>query len=81
MNCPEPGAVARGHVLVHRLYSVAAGHLAVLLVHVVGAGAGVVADPNTKVLHLRWALLLDLPHISTQPDSPFSIAPNPFIPC
>lgn len=52
----------RSHVLVHGLYGVAARHLAVLLVHVVRAGAGVVADPDTEVLDLGWALLVDLPH-------------------
>ena len=31
-----------------------------LLVHVVGAGAGVVSEPDTEVLDLQWALLVDL---------------------
>lgn len=61
---PETGAVARGHILVHGLDCVAAGHLAVLLVHVVRAGAGVVADPDTKRLDLLRAGLGDLCAVS-----------------
>ena len=57
---PEPSAVTRGHVLVEGLDCVAAGHLAVLLVHVVGAGARVVADPDTESLDLLRAGLGDL---------------------
>jgi len=57
---PEAGAVTGGHVLVHGLDCVGAGHIAVLLVHVVGAGAGVVADPDTEVLDLLRVLLVDL---------------------
>ena len=60
MNSPEPSTMARSHVLVHRLHSIAAGHLAVLLVHVVRAGARIVADPDTEVLHLLRTLLMDL---------------------
>jgi hypothetical protein len=40
------------------------GHLTVLLVHVVGAGAGIVADPDTEVLDLLGALLVDLGDVS-----------------
>ena len=49
-----------GHILVQSLDSIGAGHLAVLLVHVVGAGARVVSDPDTEVLDLGGALLVDL---------------------
>ena len=49
-----------GHVLVESIDGGDAGHLAVLLVHVVGAGARVVADPDTEVLDLLGALLGDL---------------------
>ena len=56
----EAGTVAGGHVLVEGLDSLAAGHLAVLLVHVVVAGARVVADPDTKVLDFHGVLLMDL---------------------
>lgn len=53
-----------GHILVESIDGGASGHLAVLLVHVVGAGARVVADPDTKVLDLLRALLADLKGIS-----------------
>lgn len=62
MDGPEAGAVTGGHVLVHGLDGVGAGHVTVLLVHVVGAGAGVVADPDTEVLDLERVLLVDLYH-------------------
>ena len=54
------GTVARSHVRVASLNCSNAGQLTVLLVHVVGAGARVVADPDTKVLDLKWLLLVDL---------------------
>lgn len=56
----EAGTVAGGHVLVEGLDSLAAGHLAVLLVHVVGTRARVVTDPDTEVLDLLGALLMNL---------------------
>lgn len=56
----ETSTVAGGHVLVHSLNGLGAGHLAVLLVHVVGTGAGVVADPDAEVLDLEGVLLVDL---------------------
>ena len=49
-----------GHILVQRLNSIGSCHLSVLLVHVVGAGAGVVSNPDTKVLDLEGSLLVDL---------------------
>lgn len=49
---PEASTVAGSHVLVERLHGVCAGHLAVLLVHVVGTGTRVVSNPDTKVLDL-----------------------------
>lgn len=48
------------HILVHCLNSIGSRHLTVLLVHVVGARAGVISDPDTEVLDLQWALLGDL---------------------
>lgn len=36
------------------------GEVPVLSVHVVGAAAGVVAQPDAKVLHLQRRLLVDL---------------------
>jgi hypothetical protein len=49
-----------GHVLVQCLDSICAGHLTVLLVHVVGTRARVVSDPDAKVLDLLWVPLVDL---------------------
>ena len=60
MDGAETGTVTGSHVLVESLNSLGAGHLTELLVHVVGAGARVVADPDTEVLDLLGALLGDL---------------------
>ena len=60
MDRPETSTVAGSHVLVQSLDGLSAGHLTVLLVHVVGAGARVVTDPDTEVLDLLGALLEDL---------------------
>lgn len=60
MDGAEAGTVAGSHVLVESLNSLGAAHLTELLVHVVGAGAGVVAEPDTEVLDLGRALLADL---------------------
>jgi hypothetical protein len=56
----EAGAVAGGHVLVEGIDGLAARHLAVLLVHVVGTRARVVTDPDTEVLDLLGARLMNL---------------------
>jgi len=56
----ETGTVAGSHVLVQSLDGLGTAHLTELLVHVVGTGAGVVADPDTEVLDLKGALLVDL---------------------
>jgi hypothetical protein len=47
------------HILVQGLDRVRPAHLTILLVHVVGARAGVIADPDAEVLDLEWALLVD----------------------
>ena len=60
MDGPEAGTVAGSHVLVERLNGVGTGELTELLVHVVCAGAGVVAEPDTEVIDLQWLLLADL---------------------
>jgi len=60
VHTPEASPVAGSHVLVHALDSGATIHLAVLLVHVVGAGARVVAQPDTEVLDFERVLLVDL---------------------
>lgn len=60
LNRPEAGSVTGGHILVQSIDGGDTGHLTVLLVHVVGAGARVVADPDTEVLDLLGALLGDL---------------------
>lgn len=48
------------HVLVEGLNGVGTAHLTELLVHVVGTGARVVAEPDTEVLDLGGALLGNL---------------------
>ena len=60
MDLPEPRAMARSHILVQGLDSLCSGHLAVLLVHVVGARARVIPYPDAKILDLLRALLVDL---------------------
>ena len=64
MDGPEAGTVAGSHVLVQSLDGLSAGHLTVLLVHVVGAGARVVTQPDTEVLDLGGTLLGDLKPLS-----------------
>ena len=64
MDGPEAGAVARSHVLVERLDGVRTAELTELLVHVVRAGARVVTNPDTEVLHLERLLFMDLRFIS-----------------
>lgn len=61
MDRPEAGTVASSHVGVESLNGIRPGHLTVLLVHVVGAGARIVADPDAEVLDLLGVLLVDLP--------------------
>ena len=58
MDGPEAGTVASGHVGVEGLDGICPRHLAVLLVHVVGTGARVVADPDAEVLDLLGVLLV-----------------------
>ena len=60
MDGAETGTVASSHVLVKSLNGLGPAHLTELLVHVVGAGAGVVAEPDTEVLDLGGALLGNL---------------------
>ena len=57
------------HVLVESLDSVDTAHLTELLVHVVGTGARVVAEPDTEVLDLEGTLLVDLDTQQCQPTS------------
>jgi hypothetical protein len=63
VNGAESGTVTSSHVLVQRLNGVGSGHLTELLVHVVGAGAGVVTQPDTEGLDLQGALLVDLQEV------------------
>ena len=63
---PETGSMSGGHILVHGLNCIGSWHLTVLLVHVVGAGAGVISDPDTEVLDLQWTLLVDLRDVSRE---------------
>lgn len=52
--------MAGGHVLVEGLDGISTREFTELLVHVVGAGAGVVTEPDTEVLDLQRLLLVDL---------------------
>ena len=60
VNRPETSTVPRGHILVEGLYGIGTSELTELLVHVVRAGARVVAEPDTEVLDLQGLLLMDL---------------------
>lgn len=56
---PEAGTVASSHVLVEGLDGIRTSELTELLVHVVGAGARVIAEPDAEVLDLQGLLLVD----------------------
>jgi Holliday junction resolvasome RuvABC ATP-dependent DNA helicase subunit len=60
VNGTETGSMSGSHILVHGLDGIGSGHLAVLLVHVVGTRARIISDPDAEVLDLQWALLRDL---------------------
>ena len=60
MDGAEAGTVTGSHVLVQSLNGLCPRYLTVLLVHVVCAGARVVAHPDTEVLDALRALLVDL---------------------
>jgi hypothetical protein len=60
VNGAEAGTVAGSHVLVQGFDGVGSAEFTELLVHVVGAGARVVTDPDTEVLDLGRTLLGDL---------------------
>lgn len=72
----ETGTVTGSHVLVESLNSLGAGHLTELLVHVVGAGARVVADPDTEVLDLEGTLLRNLDGGKKSRSVPFHFVPR-----
>lgn len=67
---PEAGTVAGSHVGVESLDGSGPRGLAVLLVHVVGAGPRVVADPDAEVLDLQGVLLGDLAKLSASHAAP-----------
>lgn len=48
-----------GHILVQRLDGSRTAHLSVFLVHVVGSGSRVVADPDAEILDFQGSLLVD----------------------
>ena len=60
VNGPETRTMEGRHALIKSRNRITSGHLAVLLVHVVRARAGVVANPDTEVLDLLRLLLGDL---------------------
>jgi len=59
MDRPETSAVPGSHILVEGLDGIGAGKLTVLLVHIVSSAAGVVTDPDSKVLDFLRTLLMD----------------------
>ena len=59
LDRPEAGTVAGSHVLVEGLDGGSTRELTELLVHVVGTATRVITDPNTEVLDLQRALLVD----------------------
>ena len=66
--------MAGSHVLVERLDGVGAAELTELLVHVVGTGARVVAEPDAEVLDLQRLLLVNLEaHVPRTAVSPYSV--------
>merc|ERR1711997_57290 len=60
LNGVCPGAMTGSHVSVALRDGVADSQVAVLTVHVVGSGPGVVLEPNAEVLDGLWPLLADL---------------------
>lgn len=52
MDGPETGTMPSGHVLVQALDSISTAEITELLVHVMGSRAGVVSEPDTKILDL-----------------------------
>ena len=59
VNRPEPSTMSSRHILIHRLDCLRPAHLAILLVHVVGARARIVADPDAEVLDLEGPFLMN----------------------
>ena len=73
MDRPETRTVAGGHILVEGLDGVCTAELTELLVHVVSAATGVVADPDAEVLDLQGLLLLNLEeHVPRTAIRPYS---------
>lgn len=60
MDRPEASTVAGSHILVEALDGISTSEFTELLVHIVGAGARVVTDPDTEVLDLQGLLLVNL---------------------
>ena len=52
--------MSSSHVGIEGFHGIGSCHLSVFFVHVVGSGAGIVTDPDTKVLDLERTLLVDL---------------------
>ena len=57
---PEAGTMPGSHILVEALDGVSTSEFTELLVHVVGAGARVVTEPDAEVLDLQGLLLVNL---------------------
>lgn len=56
----ESGAVTGSHVLIASMDSIRPRKFTELLVHVVSAGARVISEPDSEVLHLERFLFVDL---------------------
>jgi hypothetical protein len=59
VNRPESGTMSGRHILVECLDGIRPAHLAILLVHVVGAGSRIIANPDAEILDLEGSLLVD----------------------
>lgn len=83
MDRPEAGTVPRSHVLVEGLDGIGTAEITELLVHVVGSGPGVVAEPDSEVLDLQGLLLVDLRNEQMRPTKMMHSSPvvsNPIPP-
>jgi hypothetical protein len=59
VNRPKSRTMSGGHILVECLYGIRPAHLAILLVHVVGAGSRIIANPDAEVLDLEGSFLVN----------------------
>lgn len=60
LNGMSTSAMASSHVAIALSHSSRDGHISVLAVHVVSSRARIIAQPDTKVLNLQWASVMNL---------------------